>query len=81
MPGMKPRCEPRRQSTSSTLDLLRLLSPAPIDPLWEAEKTGWRCFVMGNDRSAYRSGTSLRAAWQRGYDSAAASPNAETSML
>lgn len=29
-----------------TLDLMTLLGPAKVDPLWEAEKAGWRCFVF-----------------------------------
>lgn len=81
MPSLKPRRGRDRQSTSSTLDLMRLLAPGPVDALWEAEKSGWRCFVMGNHRSAYRHGSRLHAAWQRGYDGAAASPDPERSML
>ena len=57
------------------LDLMGLLTPAPVDPAWEAEKVGWRCFVMGNERCAYRRGSRLRAAWQRGFDAAARSPD------
>ena len=81
MPDMKPQSGRRRQSTSPSLDLLRLLAPGPVDPLWEAEKSGWRCFVMGNHRSTYRRGSGLHTAWQRGYDGAAASPDPERSML
>ena len=81
MPGMKPRCGRDRQSTSSTLDLMRLLAPGPVDALWQAEKAGWRSFVMGNHRSAYRRGGRLHAAWQRGYDGAATSFDPERSML
>jgi hypothetical protein len=28
------------------VDLMRLLAFTREDPLWEAEKSGWRCFVM-----------------------------------
>lgn len=52
---------------------MRLLGSGLIDRLWEAEKSGWRCFVMGNHDSTYSRGSSLHAAWQRGYDGAAAS--------
>ena len=61
---MKP---PRR------VDLMRLLAPGPENPLWEAEKSGWRCFVMGNDRCHYRRGSKLHTAWQHGYDAASRS--------
>lgn len=81
MSDMKPQGGPRRQSVLPSLDLMRLLAPTPVDPLWEAEKSGWRCFVMGNHESTYRLGSRLRAAWQRGYDGAAASPDPERSML
>ena len=63
------------------LDLLALLQPAPLDPLFEAEKSGWRCFVTGNDHPAYRRGSRLRDAWQRGYDAAARSDDPEGLML
>jgi len=78
---MKPQCGDRRQSASRSLDLMQLLASGPIDSVWEAEKAGWRCFVMSNHHSAYRRGSRLHAAWQRGYDSAAASPDPERSML
>ena len=57
------------------LNLMDLLAAAPVNPAWEAEKAGWRCFVMGNHRSGYRRGSRLRAAWQRGFDGAARSPD------
>ena len=63
------------------LDLMGLLAPAPVDPSWEAEKAGWRCFAMGNERSAYRRGSRLRAAWQRGFDAAARSPDPPGLMI
>ena len=63
------------------LSLLGLLQPVTPDPLWEAEKSGWRCFVMGNDHPSYRAGSRLRAAWQRGYDAAARSNDPEGLML
>ncbi|WP_174297427.1 hypothetical protein [Sphingomonas bacterium] len=65
---------------SLRLDLLVLLATAPADPAWEAEKAGWRCFVMGNTNSAYRRGSRLHAAWQRGFDAAARSPDPERLM-
>ena len=52
------------------LDLMSLLTAGPVDENWEAEKAGWRCFVMGNDNPSGRRGSRLRAAWQRGYDAA-----------
>lgn len=58
-----------------------LLAVTPPDPAWEAEKAGWRCFVMGNANSAYRPGSDLHAAWQRGFAAAARSPDAERLML
>lgn len=63
------------------LDLMALLAPAKPNPEWEAEKLGWRCFVFGNDRSTYRRGSRLRAAWQRGYDAAARSEHPNLHML
>lgn len=63
------------------LDLMALLAPAKLDPEWEAEKLGWRCFVFGNHRSTYRRGSRLRAAWQRGYDAAAQSEHPDLLML
>jgi len=64
-----------------TLDILALLQPAPLNRIWEAEKSGWRCFVMGNDHPSYRRGSRLRAAWQRGYDAASRSKDPEGLML
>jgi hypothetical protein len=52
---------------------MTLLAPARVDRMWEAEKSGWRCFVMGNDQCIYRRGRKIRAAWQRGYDAASRS--------
>lgn len=63
------------------LDILVLLQPAALDRVWEAEKSGWRCFVMGNDHPSYRRGSHLRAAWQRGYDAASRSSDPEGLML
>jgi hypothetical protein len=66
---------------SPRLDLSVLLTTAPADPAWEAETAGWRCFVMGNVNSGYRRSTRLHAAWQRGFDAAARSPDPERLML
>lgn len=63
------------------LDLMQLLGPAPANAEWEAEKAGWRSFVMGNTNPAYRRGTKLHQAWQRGYDGASRSTDAAGSML
>ena len=63
------------------LDLMGLLARAPVDPAWEAEKAGWRCFVMGNDRCYYRRGSKLRTAWQYGYDAASRSADPVGGML
>lgn len=63
------------------IDLMNLLAPTREDPLWEAEKSGWRCFVMGNDRCHYRRGSKLRTAWQFGYDAASRSADAARLML
>ena len=63
------------------LDLIALLGPARVNRLWEAEKAGWRCFVMGNDHCIYRRGSKLRAAWQRGYDAASRSVDSVSLML
>jgi hypothetical protein len=63
------------------LDLMQLLGPAPANADWEAEKAGWRSFVMGNTNPAYRRGTKLHQAWQRGYDGASRSTDAAGSML
>lgn len=66
---------------ATRVDLMRLLAPRREDPLWEAEKSGWRCFVMGNDRCHYRQGSKLRTAWQNGYDAGSRSADAEGRML
>jgi hypothetical protein len=63
------------------LDLMALLAPASVDEDWEAEKAGWRCFVMGNDRPSGRRGSRLRAAWQRGYVAASRSRDPVGLML
>ena len=63
------------------LDLMTLLAPARIDPVWEAEKSGWRCYVMDNDRCIYRRGSKPRTAWQRGYDAASRSSDPLGQML
>lgn len=63
------------------VDLMRLLAPGPENPLWEAEKSGWRCFVMGNDRCHHRRGSKLHTAWQRGYDAASRSTDPAGLML
>ena len=63
------------------LDLMTLLAPARIDRMWEAEKSGWRCYVMGNDRCSYRRGSKLRTGWQRGYDAASRSADPLGLML
>lgn len=58
-----------------------LMAPAPVDEDWEAEKASWRCFVMGNTTPSGRSGSRLRAAWQRGYDAASRSSDPIGLML
>jgi hypothetical protein len=63
------------------LDLMSLLTPGWVDENWEAEKAGWRCFVMGNDNPSGRRGSRLRAAWQRGYDAASRSRDPVGLML
>jgi len=63
------------------IDLMALLAPAPVDEDWEAEKAGWRCFVMGNTTPSGRSGSRMRAAWQRGYDAASRSSDPVGLML
>jgi hypothetical protein len=60
---------------------MTLLAPARIDRMWEAEKSGWRCCVMGNDRCIYRRGSKLRTAWQCGYDAAFRSGDPANLML
>ena len=64
-----------------TLQLMDLLRPGRVDPVWEAEKAGWRCVVFGNPHSAERRGSRLRAAWQRGFDGASRSPDPARHML
>ena len=63
------------------LNLMELLGPGREDPLWEADKSGWRCFVMGNEQCPFRRGSKLRAAWQRGYDAAGRSADPVRLML
>lgn len=58
-----------------------LLAATTTDPAWEAEKAGWRCFVMGNTNSAYRPGSHLHAAWQRGFDTAGRSADPKRLIL
>ena len=62
-------------------DLMALLASTPVDEDWEAEKAGWRCFVMGNTTPSGRSGSRLRGAWQRGYDAASRSSDPVGLML
>ncbi len=68
-------------NAATRVGLMDLLAPTPEDPLWEAEKSGWRCFVMGNDRCHYRRGSKLRTAWQCGYDAASRSADPVRFML
>ncbi len=68
-------------NAATRVDLMDLLAPTREDPLWEAEKSGWRCFVMGNDRCHYRRGSKLRTAWQQGYDAASRSAYPVDRML
>jgi hypothetical protein len=70
-----------RSSRKVRLDLMTLLGPGPVDRLWEADKAGWQCFVMGNDHCIYRRGSKLRTAWQRGYDAASRSSYPADVML
>ncbi|MDR6790616.1 hypothetical protein J2Y58_003999 [Sphingomonas sp. BE138] len=63
------------------LDLMTLLGPAAIDAEWEAEKAGWRAFVMGNTGCCHRPGSRLARAFQRGYDAAERSDDAVGLML
>lgn len=49
------QCRPRDRR----FDVMQLLGPTPENAEWEAEKAGWRSFVMGNANSAYRRGTKL----------------------
>ena len=55
-----------------TLNLMRLLGSTPPDPIWLAERAGWRCYVFGNGCS-YRVESRLAAAWERGFAAAARS--------
>jgi len=67
--------------TDRRVDLMTLLAPPPVDEDWEADKAGWRAFVMGNMTSGHRSGSRLQAAWQRGYDAASRSNDPVGLML
>ncbi len=78
---MTSRARPFGPERAPRLDLLTLLGPAPVDPLWEAEKAGWRAFVMGHGGSGYRRGSARDRAWQRGYKAAARSPHPARFML
>jgi len=71
------QCRPRDRR----FDVMQLLGLTPENAEWEAEKAGWRSFVMGNANPAYRRGTKLRHAWQRGYDGASRSSDAVRLML
>lgn len=68
-------------NAATRVALMDLLGPTREDPLWEAEKSGWRCFVMGNNRCHYRRGSKLRTAWQSGYDAASCSADPVGGML
>ncbi|NYI25039.1 hypothetical protein EWH08_19815 [Sphingobium indicum] len=78
---MRRRARPLKPERAPRLDLLTLLGPAPVDVLWEAEKAGWRAFVMGHGGSGYRRGSARDQAWQRGFDAAAASRDPASLML
>lgn len=67
--------------TDRRVALMTLLAPAPVDEEWEADKAGWRAFVMGNPTSGYRPESRLQAAWQRGYDAASRSSDPVGLML
>lgn len=58
-----------------------LLAPGPSDPLWEAEKSGWRCFVFGNTGCCFRRSSRLAAEWERGFAAAARSSDPVGLML
>lgn len=60
---------------------MTLLAPAPLDPVWEAEKAGWRCFAMGNTGCCYRRNSRLARAWRRGFDAASRSDDPLGLML
>jgi hypothetical protein len=62
------------------LDLMQLLGPTRPDPVWQAERAGWRCYVFGNG-CGYRAGTRLAAAWERGFAAAARSSDPTGLML
>ena len=68
-------------NAATRVGLMDLLAPTREDPLWEAEKSGWRRFVMGTDRCHYRRGSKLRTAWQSGYDAASRSADPVGGML
>lgn len=75
-------------SEDHRLYLLALLAPRPVDEDWEAEKAGWRAFVMDHadpgDHVSGRlqaAGCRLHAAWQRGYDAASRSSDPVGLML
>ena len=68
-------------NAATRIDLMDLLAPTREDPLWEAEKSGWRSLVMGNNRCHYRRGSKLRTAWQSGYDAASRSADPVGGML
>ena len=68
-------------NAATRVGLMDLLAPTPEDALWEAEKSGWRCFVMGNDRCHYRRGSKGRTAWQSGYDAASRSADPVGGMI
>jgi len=68
-------------NAATRVGLMDLLASTREDPLWEAEKSGWRCFVMGNDRCQYRRGSKLHTAWQSGYDTASRSADPVGGML
>jgi hypothetical protein len=61
--------------------LMTLVAPTPVDEDWEADKSGWRAFVMGNPTSGYRPESRLQTAWQRGYDAASRSSEPVGLML
>jgi hypothetical protein len=78
---MTRRARPLGPERGPRLELLTLLGPAPVDALWEAEKAGWRAFVMGHGGSGYRRGSARHEAWQRGFEAAAASHDPVGLML
>ena len=78
---MTRRARPLQPERAPRLALLMLFGHAPVDALWEAEKAGWRAFVMGHGGSSYRRGSARDQAWQRGFDAAAASRDPARLML